>query len=628
VYDEELEKCVFGYTTEKLCPPYHVYNAEDFTCTKITDYPADCLCAADVIATPQTLCNGGTTSIALTSTIPGVTYQWIVAQTGVTGASSGSGSTIAQTLNTTTGGTALYTITPYESGGCVGQSKQVLVTVNVIPDIIATPNTPQTIESGESTSIVLSSGVAGTTFAWTVTAPSTMTGATAGSGTTIVNTLTASVAGAAVYHIVATAPNGCTNTLEYTVNVGATVTACLATLTAKVFYDNLEEYRTPTSKAMVRLTGTSGTGNFIVEGNSYSVVYNSSGLTQTVSDFYTAHSAAFTTLGLVLQKSEEYLFFTKYSATPIVVTFTNLTGTLSSTTPSLSNYNTISSNILSSETVVNLLYDSASSTSGHGCCRARYEFMTNGLPVGIVNLNNSQGTILPQQENGTEAMTNPTIGQPGYPETYPGSSRQSIVEYELNEIASIVEGLPSGVDTLKIRLRGTNTVPVAGFPEPLYYDQHSSVSGLQFFVNGISVYKGVIGNKILVVDPCNPSATPEILSETTGGKSIINSITWGSGTGTLAVGVPITTPVTQTATVNVTSLGSGTNIGSYDFIAYANGVTFRAIGNFTTLGSNTVVLTALGTPTIAGTTSFQPDLSIPVNSEISKIPPSFSRIIT
>jgi len=435
-------------------------------------------------------------------------------------------------------------------------------------------------------------------------------------------------AAAVVYNITATAPNGCANTLQYTVNVGATVTACLATLTAKVFYDNLEEYRTPTSKATTILTGTSGTGNFIVEGNSYSVVYNSAGLTQTVLDFNTMHSATFTSLGLKLQISGEYLFFIKYSATPIVVTFTNSTGTLSATTPSLNSYTTISSNILSSETVVNLLYDSASSTSGHGCSRARYEFMTNGLPVGIVNLNNSQGTILPQQENGSEVMTNPTIGQPGYPDTYPGSSRQSTVTYDINEIASIVEGLPSGVNTLKIRLRGTNIVPKQGFPEPLYYDQHSSVSGLQFFVNGISVYKGVIGNKILVVDPCNPSATPEILSETTGGKSIINSITWGAGTGTLSAGVPITTPVTQTATVNVTSLGSGTGIGSYDFIAYANGVTFRAIGVFTSLGTKTVTLTALGTPVTPGTISFQPDLAIPVNSDMSKIPPSFSRIVT
>lgn len=220
-YDDEEDICVSQYVTDNLCPEDSVYNSIANTCTEIEESPADCVCAADVFATPQSLCNGGTTSIALTSTIPGVTYQWVVAQTGVTGASSGAGSTIAQTLYTTTGGTAVYTITPYEAGGCVGQSIQVTATVSTIPNIIATPNTPQTIDSESSISIALSSGAVGTTFAWTVTAPSTITGATAGSGNTITNTLTATVTGVVVYHITATTPNGCINTLEYQVNVSA-----------------------------------------------------------------------------------------------------------------------------------------------------------------------------------------------------------------------------------------------------------------------------------------------------------------------------------------------------------------------------------------------------------------------
>lgn len=226
-YDEEADTCVLQYITDDLCPQNSVYDSVAKTCTEVEEYFAECVCTANVSASPQTLCNGGTTSIALTSTVPGITYQWIVSQTGVTGASSGAGSAISQTLYTTTGGTALYTITPYESGGCVGQSIQVPVTVNAIPDIIATPNTPQTVASGNPISIALSSGVVGTTFAWTVTAPSTVTGALAGSGNTITNTMSASATGAAVYHIVATTPNGCTNTLDYTVNVDAPIQECL-----------------------------------------------------------------------------------------------------------------------------------------------------------------------------------------------------------------------------------------------------------------------------------------------------------------------------------------------------------------------------------------------------------------
>lgn len=222
-YDEEADICVSQYTTNNLCPSGSVYDSVAHTCTEIVEYPANCTCLADVTAAPQTVCSGDNAEIALTSTVPGITYSWIVAQTGVTGASAGSGSsnTIIQTLYTTTGGTATYTITPYEAEGCAGQSIQVVVTVNAKPNIIATPNTPQTIASGGVVSTTLSSAVSGTTFVWTVTAPGTITGATAGSGTTISNTLTASQAGAVTYHITATAPNGCTNTLEYVVNVTA-----------------------------------------------------------------------------------------------------------------------------------------------------------------------------------------------------------------------------------------------------------------------------------------------------------------------------------------------------------------------------------------------------------------------
>ncbi len=64
--------------------------------------------------TSQTICSGQTTSISLTSNLPNTTFTWTVVQTNVTGASAGSGSSIAQTLTSTstTPGTAVYTITP------------------------------------------------------------------------------------------------------------------------------------------------------------------------------------------------------------------------------------------------------------------------------------------------------------------------------------------------------------------------------------------------------------------------------------------------------------------------------------------------------------------------------------
>jgi mono/diheme cytochrome c family protein len=86
-------------------------------------------------ATPasQIINSGESTSIALTSTISGTSFSWTVQQTGISGASPGSGSTIAQTLTVTgaAAGTATYTITP-AANGVMGNPISVVVTVNLL----------------------------------------------------------------------------------------------------------------------------------------------------------------------------------------------------------------------------------------------------------------------------------------------------------------------------------------------------------------------------------------------------------------------------------------------------------------------------------------------------------------
>jgi len=165
-------------------------------------------------ATPnsQIFCSGGTTGIALTSNVGGTTFAWTVVQGGVTGASNGSGSNIAQTLTATggTNGTATYTITP-TANGCTGSPITVVVTVKPNPVATATPNS-QTFCSGGTTGIALTSNVGGTTFAWTVV-QSGVTGASNGSGSNIAQTLTATggTNGTATYTITPTA-NACTGT--------------------------------------------------------------------------------------------------------------------------------------------------------------------------------------------------------------------------------------------------------------------------------------------------------------------------------------------------------------------------------------------------------------------------------
>ncbi len=164
-----------------------------------------------VTATPaaQTICSGNATSIALSSIVSGTTFDWTVVESGVSGASAGSGVNISQlmTVTGTTTGTATYIITP-KVNGCTGTSKIVVITVNPIPQITATPAL-QTICSPTAPSIALTSNLPLTTYTWTV-AQSGVSGAYAGSGTIIAQTLSAigTSAGTASYTITP-ALNGC-----------------------------------------------------------------------------------------------------------------------------------------------------------------------------------------------------------------------------------------------------------------------------------------------------------------------------------------------------------------------------------------------------------------------------------
>lgn len=172
----------------------------------------------------QTVCSGTATSLALTSNISGTTFSWTVVQSGVSGATPGSGQNIVQTLTATgsVGGTAIYTITP-TANGCQGLAKNVTVTVNPTPVAIATP-TSQTICSGNITSIALSSNVSGTTFSWTVS-QNNVTGATAGAGFNIAQTLSATTSGTALYIITPNA-GGCPGApISVTITVKPTLVA-------------------------------------------------------------------------------------------------------------------------------------------------------------------------------------------------------------------------------------------------------------------------------------------------------------------------------------------------------------------------------------------------------------------
>ncbi|MFD0998047.1 immunoglobulin domain-containing protein [Ohtaekwangia kribbensis] len=180
----------------------------------------------DAYAADASICSGTTTNIAITNPngVSGTTFTWTVQSTSnVTGAAAGSGNLIAQALTVTNGvstGSVTYLIQP-AAAGCNGIAYAVNVTVKPIPTVAASD---QSICSGNATSVAITNpnGVAGTSFSWTVQSTSNVSGAAAGSGSTIGQVLTTTDginAGSVVYRIVPTA-NGCSgNYIDVTVTV-------------------------------------------------------------------------------------------------------------------------------------------------------------------------------------------------------------------------------------------------------------------------------------------------------------------------------------------------------------------------------------------------------------------------
>ncbi|MBN3521452.1 T9SS type A sorting domain-containing protein, partial [Algoriphagus lutimaris] len=165
--------------------------------------------------TDQTICSGGTsTQVDFTSSVNGTTFDWIVtSSSGVSGfAPSGTGALLPQTISTTgpTQGFVTFEITPI-SNGCSGPPLDYTIYVNPTPTVTNTI-LEQTICSGENTSQVdLTSDVLNTTFSWTASGSSDVSGfATSGTGPIPVETIinSGSSQGTVTYTITPLA-NGC-----------------------------------------------------------------------------------------------------------------------------------------------------------------------------------------------------------------------------------------------------------------------------------------------------------------------------------------------------------------------------------------------------------------------------------
>ena len=118
------------------------------------------------------ICSGQAALIQFSSWVPSTTFSWTAtgSSANVSGFSNGIGNTINQTL--TVSGfsveTVTYAIMPSVNGCSPSAPSNYIVTVNPLPNLANFP-AAKTICSGESTNVILTSNVSGSTFTWTCT---------------------------------------------------------------------------------------------------------------------------------------------------------------------------------------------------------------------------------------------------------------------------------------------------------------------------------------------------------------------------------------------------------------------------------------------------------------------------
>ncbi|MDX2189199.1 MAG: T9SS type A sorting domain-containing protein [Bacteroidota bacterium] len=176
-----------------------------------------------VPVSPQTICSGFSTNIALASNPPGANINYFVNNinppAAIVGGSLGSGNLINQTL--TGAGTLSYQVSLSLPNGCTDNNAgSVIVNVNDAPIAVAQGTSPHQVCTGDKLTINLTSQIPGTIFNYTVVSSTGITGQVGGSSTSsIINTLSGQ--GTVMYQVIPVG-NGCTGSI---LNVPAVVTA-------------------------------------------------------------------------------------------------------------------------------------------------------------------------------------------------------------------------------------------------------------------------------------------------------------------------------------------------------------------------------------------------------------------
>jgi uncharacterized protein (TIGR02145 family) len=213
-----------GNTVETVT--YHVTPHGSSCDGPVTEYVITVFPVPGVTFFPpgQAICSGQPTNIALSSLVTGTSFSWTATpgSANVTGFSASNGTVIAQVLTNsgTVNETVTYHVTP-DINGCQGQTLDVVATVYPVPHVTTAPLL-QTICSGNSIAVSLTSSVAGSTFSWTCSPGSpNLTGFSAGSGNLISQSVTNTgyTIESVTYHIIPAA-NACAGPItDYTLTV-------------------------------------------------------------------------------------------------------------------------------------------------------------------------------------------------------------------------------------------------------------------------------------------------------------------------------------------------------------------------------------------------------------------------
>ncbi|UEG55079.1 PKD domain-containing protein [Mucilaginibacter daejeonensis] len=162
--------------------------------TITTSLPGDCQTISDEVtvkinpsntvttANAKTICTGSAVNYTPESTVAGSTYNWVVSLSSPSAAgfaTSGSGpiNDVITNSSTTSNATVIYTITP-QANGCDGVPFNLTVTIAPKPVITVVGPANNTVCSGSSAGIKLSSNISTTQYTWTAAVTGGVTGAT------------------------------------------------------------------------------------------------------------------------------------------------------------------------------------------------------------------------------------------------------------------------------------------------------------------------------------------------------------------------------------------------------------------------------------------------------------------